>query len=171
MAPEAVAPLQAVLLLATLAVAVATDLRSRRIPNRLTLPALGAALLIRLLFGGWSGSEGLASGLGGALVAFAPFFLLASMGGMGMGDVKLAAAVGGFLGIEGILPALFWIAVAGGVQGAIALVAKGAVGRWLRRAVPVRGRQAVGEAEVPPGRITVPYGVAIACGTVLSLLV
>src|SRR5690606_30770360 len=109
---------------------------------------------------------------GGAAIAFLPFFLLALAGGMGMGDVKLAAVVGACVGMERIGPVLLCIALAGGVQGAIALVATGALLGGLRR-VAVRAGRRLGwtEAEAPPPRrVAVPYGVAIAAGTAWALL-
>lgn len=132
----------------SLSVSVVTDLRSRRIPNLVTLPAFAAALLLRLALGGWDAA---ADGLLGALIAFAPFFALAWAGGMGMGDVKLVAAVGACVGAERILWALFCIALVGGLQGLAALLWSGTSGRTKR------------------GRVTVPYGVAIALGTAWAM--
>ena len=133
----------------SLSVSVVTDLRSRRIPNLVTLPAFAAALLLRLALGGWDAA---ADGLLGALIAFVPFCALAWAGGMGMGDVKLVAAVGACVGAERILWALFCIALVGGVQGIAAMVWAGASGRLQR------------------GRVTVPYGVAIAIGTACAMV-
>jgi len=127
----------------SLSISLVTDLRSRRIPNVVTLPAFAAALLLRLLLGGWDAA---ADGLLGALVAFAPFFLLAWAGGMGMGDVKLVTVVGACVGAERAVWALLCIALVGGLQGIAALL-------WRGR---MRG-------------VTVPYGVAIALGTAWAL--
>lgn len=153
------------LLFAALAVAVVTDLRARRIPNWLTLPTLIVALLLRGLLGGWDGAGGLWQGLVGMGVAFVPFFALALAGGMGMGDVKLVAAVGACLGGQQILPALFCIAVVGGVQGVVALARSGGL-RRLGQGEADRKDATQAPARTP---ITVPYGVAIALGTVWSV--
>jgi len=128
----------------SLSISLVTDLRSRRIPNLVTFPAFGAALLLRMALGGWDAA---ADGLLGAAIAFVPFFLLAWAGGMGMGDVKLVAVVGACVGAERVPWALFCIALVGGLQGVAALLAR-------------RGRG---------GRATVPYGVAIALGTACAL--
>lgn len=70
-----------------------TDVTQHRLPNRLTLPALGAGLI-------GAGVSWLATGglplvpLLAGIASFVVFLLLALAGGMGMGDVKLAAAIG-----------------------------------------------------------------------------
>jgi Flp pilus assembly protein protease CpaA len=58
--------------LALILLAGASDLRTRRIPNALTVSGLGVALALR----GATGVEPLASGLIGALIAFVPAALL-----------------------------------------------------------------------------------------------
>ena len=141
-----------VLLAASLAVSVVTDLRERRILNVVTLPALALALLVRAAGGG------LASGLLGVATASLPFFLLAWRGAMGMGDVKLMAVVGACVGAERIAPVLLAIALVGGLQGVLALLWTGSLGRTLRRLL-LRG--AVPQAAA----VTLPYGVSIALGT------
>ncbi len=83
-------------LIAALTQITVTDLESRRIQNHVTFPAAVLALLIGLIMH--------PSGLGGQVVAGvatgAVLFLVAifSRGGIGMGDVKLGALLGLFLG-------------------------------------------------------------------------
>src|SRR5690606_30879402 len=169
MAP-ALAPFVLVFLaaLATL-VAVWTDVRTRRIPDRLTLPTLALALLARGFLAGWSGPLGLADGLLGAAVAFAVFFVLAIGGGMGMGDVKLMAALGAVLGLERSLYALVFVSLAGGLQAVAWALRHGRLFEVLRsslvRAVRPLGRR---RSAAPPQYI--PYAVAIAMGTAATLL-
>lgn len=158
------------LLLGSLGVSLVTDLRSRRIPNAVTLPAFVLALVVRAL-AGWNGPHGLASGLVGAAVAFLPFFLVAWRGGMGMGDVKLVTVVGACLGWDRIVAALLCISLVGGLQGLLALLWTGSLGRTLHRTLR-RLAQAFGlaQGQLPQvGRVTVPYGVAIAFGTAWAL--
>src|SRR5262245_40577491 len=94
-------------------VACICDLRTRRIPNVLTCG--GAAVAI--VDGIWvSGPSGLVTSLGGWLTGAAMFMPMFVLGGMGAGDVKLAACIGAWLGP---MPALFvalYSAIAGGVM-------------------------------------------------------
>lgn len=93
-------------LVVLLAVAVATDIASRRIPNRLIVAGLAIGLLWQGLApaGRWPfdpsepGAGGLLASLVGAtvlLLVFFPFYVLRVMGA---GDVKLMAVIGAFLG-------------------------------------------------------------------------
>lgn len=83
------------------AIAAATDWRSGRIPNWLTLPPLVIAPVVYGIAHGW---DGVASSLAGLFVcALVPFFLF-RQGAIGGGDVKLVAAIGAsaglFVGLE-----------------------------------------------------------------------
>ena len=71
------------------------DQRTGRIPDMLTLPALGLALASSYGLGGPRAL--LASCMGALLGALVPLFLHA-IGGIGGGDVKLLAALGALLG-------------------------------------------------------------------------
>ena len=109
------------------------DLRARRIPNLLTFG--GAALAIAYSL--WtSGFGGLLTSVGGWAVGCALFLPMFVLGGMGAGDVKLAACLGAWLGP---MPAVFvalYSAIAGGVMALAVALATGyfkqAVGNvWL----------------------------------------
>ena len=76
-----------------LTLACLSDLRTRRIPNVLTISAALAALLFHLLTGGWPAAGWGAAGL---FLGAALFFPMFALRGMGAGDVKLLAAVGAF---------------------------------------------------------------------------
>jgi leader peptidase (prepilin peptidase)/N-methyltransferase len=91
-----ITPVAALLLTATLAVATATDLRERRIPNRLTAVAAGLGLIL-LCSGGTSAAL---SGLASALAVASPLLAISLLRpeGIGMGDVKLVAVLGLYLG-------------------------------------------------------------------------
>lgn len=77
------------------AIAMATDLRSRKIPNWLTV----SSALIGLAFHvATQGLVGIWFSLGGFAVGFGILFVLWMIGGGGGGDVKLMGAVGAWLG-------------------------------------------------------------------------
>ena len=95
-----------------------TDLRSRRIPNWLTVPAFAAALVVNIVVGRWGG---LKNSLLGTLLAFAlllPFFLLRSLGA---GDVKFAVALGAFTGPRALVDILIGSVFIAGIM-ALALI-------------------------------------------------
>jgi prepilin peptidase CpaA len=79
------------------------DYRSKKIPNRLTVPGFLAALVFHAVVGaveaGWSGMGlGLLNSLAGFGVGFGILLVLWLIGGGGAGDVKLMGAVGAWLG-------------------------------------------------------------------------
>jgi len=158
-----------------LAVSVVTDLRTRKILNVVTYPTI--VLLLALRFAGglkagewWGpvGGAGLAGGLVGLAVGGIFFFVMNVTGGMGMGDVKLAAAVGAGVGFPSILACLIFIGIAGGIEALVVLVWQGKVLKTfggMARAALQKAR-VVKEDGAPRERTHIPYGVAIALGTV-----
>src|ERR1041384_144258 len=96
-----------------LAIAIAyTDVRYRRIPNKLVLATFLGGLILNTTFDGWNG---FLVSLGGSAVAFGLMLLLHIFATMGPGDVKLFAAVGAIVGISHVLPTLIIVALTGGV--------------------------------------------------------
>jgi len=87
------------------------DLRTRRIPNWLTLGGAVAGILCAASTG-W---RGLGVALAGAAVGFLLMLPLNLCGALGGGDVKLMAAFGTLLGPAGILSAAVFGAVAGAI--------------------------------------------------------
>ncbi len=149
--------------------AVTTDLRSRRIPNVLTVLTTVAG--IALAAAGGSGISLRASlvGLGLGLVLMLPGHLL---GATGAGDVKLLAAFGAVLGPRRILAAFLYTVIAGGVLAVVVALR----GRRLRRTLVSSGRllvrpsAAADEIEAPDRGNRFAYGPAIAVGSILAAL-
>lgn len=87
------------------------DVRSRRIPNLLSLAGIVLGLVLNLFFFGLSGAVTAGAGL---LLAFAISLPLWLLGWAGAGDVKLVSAVGAMVGVGLVFPVLAGIALAGG---------------------------------------------------------
>ncbi|HSK18061.1 MAG TPA: prepilin peptidase [Longimicrobiales bacterium] len=158
-------------LLAVVLAAMWTDVRFRRIPNGLTVTALVAALVLRLILGATALLDGML-GAGLALVLVMPLFAL---GGVGGGDAKLLVAVGAFLGPKGFLVALLATAIAGGVMSLAWTARRGVIlpallnTRGLLKYVITAGRRGERTTLAMPGAVSIPYGVAIAAGAIFAL--
>jgi prepilin peptidase CpaA len=158
--------------LIVVAVATFTDLRSRRIPNWLVLPFLVAGLVVS----GWThGWHGVLQSLEGLAVGALFFGILCWMGGMGMGDVKLCAAIGAWIGPSQMLTALVMTGIAGGLIALCWAVAGGFVGEMfsgtgdLIFGLKKRGLRPHPELVLDnPLTRKMPYAPAIAIGTLFS---
>lgn len=140
-------------------VAAYGDVRTRRIPNGLAV-ALAALGLVRLLTGN---PATMLTSIGAAAAVFAVGLLLFWRRLIGGGDVKLMAAAVLLVGA----PALTLFIVAMSLCGLVVTLATLAADRLARRAATLHAspRSQLGS------RRTVPYGVAIASGAVMTLAV
>jgi prepilin peptidase CpaA len=163
-------PLSLALIVVVL-IAVWTDVRTRRIPNGLTATAVVMALVLRALLDAGAVVDGL-MGAGIALAVLLPLFAL---GGVGGGDAKLLVAVGAFLGPHGFFVAGLATAVAGGVMALAWSARRGVIlpvllnTGGLLKYVFTAGRSGERATLESPGAVSVPYGVAIAAGTLFAL--
>jgi prepilin peptidase CpaA len=148
--------------------AAIVDLRTRRIPNLLTFPAVALGILLAMsgAAGQSLGSALLGLGVGAGLMLPGYFW-----GGTGAGDVKLMGAVGSLLGPGLAMRAFLASAIAGG---ALALAVAVRRGR-LRSAICGAAGLAIGTpraecagADVDARRFA--YGPAIAIGTAVALV-
>lgn len=165
---------------ATMALGVAltacvTDVRSRRIPNVLTLGGAAAALVFHAVTAEGAGIGTAAMGWLVGTAVFLPFFLL---GGMGAGDVKLMAALGAWLGPAEAFAIAIYASLAGGVLALGVALATGYlrtafrnVGRllkfwWLVGPRPMAG-MTLDQSKSP----RVAFAIPICCGLVMALWV
>lgn len=107
---------------ALLAAITLVDLSVRRIPNQLVL----ALFLWSIVQSLWIGRPTLPALAIGALVGGGLFLLIAIVGrgAMGMGDVKLAFALGAVLGYPAVINALIAGIIAGGLAAVILLLTR-----------------------------------------------
>ena len=159
--------LTTVALVSLLVAAAVLDLRTRRIPNVLTVSGLMVALALRSTSDAGAVVDGLQSA-GIALLVVLPFFMLGAFGG---GDLKLLVAVGAFMEPYQFVLALLATAIAGAIlavgesmrRGALGLLAHNTAG--LATHIATGGRLGHRSSINTPGAISVPYGLAIAAGS------
>jgi prepilin peptidase CpaA len=159
---------------AVVVVATITDLRSRRIPNWLVLPFLVLGVLVSGMARGWSG---VGQSLLGILLAAVFLGIFCYLGGMGMGDLKLCAAIGAWIGPSQLFIALMVMGLAGGVMA----LGWAAAGGFLKQTLRGMGALLSGfrKRGLRPHSTLVldnplarkmPYAPAIAIGTICSFL-
>jgi len=166
-------PAPCVAVVAVALTAAVCDLKTRRIPNGLTLGATAVALAMHGAVNGWSGLLLAASGWATGLALFLPVFALR---GMGAGDVKLLAAIGAWLGPWGALWTALYGAVAGGLMALAVSLARGYTTRafhnlgnllrsWFLGGLrPVEGVTL--DSSIGP---RLPYALPIAAGVMVTL--
>jgi prepilin peptidase CpaA len=151
----------------------AFDLRDRRIPNLLTLPAILFGLLLHLFLNGW---HGLGNSAAAGLIAGVIFLIFWLAGGMGAGDVKLITAVACIAGLNHVTWLLILTALAGGVM-AIGLALwrgrlKDTLLNMIALAVHHRFEGLKPHPHLNVGNVKtlrLPYALAIAAGSALTL--
>ena len=146
------------------------DVRYRRIPNVLVLVALIAGLAINSISGGWHGLTGSLMGFG---LGFIPMLLLHIFGAMGAGDVKLFGAVGTILGVSVMPMTLVLVAMLGGLLAIYTTLRAGTMFSTLHGVMRIfvgilPGWEMPRFAMAPDRRHTIPYGVAIMVGSLIS---
>ena len=154
------------------------DLKSRRIPNWLTLPLFVLGLVQAVWLGGL---DGLGNSFLAAIILGLPYVLLYLFAGGGAGDAKLMAAAGSWLGLQSGMTALFCISICAIIlallKAAFAKRFVEAVRRIQMILVSVflmmtsKGAVKVSEmADTDHDPMTVPYGLAIFAGLMSAAL-
>jgi len=114
---------------------VVADLRSMRIPNKLTYPAAvaGVALHLGAAIGNpqLSWASGLGDSLGGLALGFFVLFAGFLFGGIGGGDVKACAALGALAGLGTTAYGLLYMGLIGGAIALSIMIWKGKLIRSL----------------------------------------
>jgi leader peptidase (prepilin peptidase) / N-methyltransferase len=132
-------------LMAALIALAAIDVERRLLPNRLVYPLAVWGFAATLVLNRDDLSEHLIAGAGAFVFLLVP--ALAYPAGMGMGDVKLAGAMGLYLGVA-VIPALLVALLSGALVG---------FGMMLREGAAARKK-------------TLPFGVFLALGALVGVL-
>jgi len=120
------------LLTAALVVLFGTDLEVQRLPNVITMPGIVVGILLSVWLPPGPGDSLIGAALGAAILGVIRWGWKRATGveGMGLGDVKMLAMVGAFLGWQQVWLVLFLASLAGAVVGVAAMSA----GRRSRQA-------------------------------------
>ena len=147
-----------------------TDLRSRRIPNWLTVSGLVIGIAANTALGGWGGLKTSLLGAAVGLALLLPFVLLRSLGA---GDWKLAGVLGAFVGPGILVDLLLGSVFVAGVMAVALVIYKGRVRQTIRNIGHIL--ISLVTFQLPGSRVSldnpdslkVPYGVALAFTVVL----
>ena len=167
-----------IVLTALLLIAAVFDIRSRRIPNWLTLSGVIAGILLNWYIG--PPEAGVLFALAGFGTGFAVYMFLYLIRAMGAGDVKLMAAVGAIVGLQRWFGIFFVTALVGGIAALVLVLLRGRAKKTLwnvgfilnemrfgraayvsREELDVRSKKAIG----------LPHGAVIAAATMIYLAI
>ena len=153
--------------------AMYSDLRWRKIPNCLTLPAIALGFFLNFLGNSWSG---LIFAFLGLLIGMGLLMLPYLFGGMGGGDVKLMGALGALLGSYSILNVFLFASLAGGAIAIVVAIAHKNLldtfkRMWLLLKCVFLFRAPLAGVGLFNKSIGIPYGLAIGAGTFIYLAV
>src|SRR2546426_3796037 len=149
------------------------DVRYRRIPNAFVIAALISGLAMNTTFGGVNGAL---SSIAGCVLAFILMFTLHVFGAMGAGDVKLFAAIGAVTGAYLVVPTFVVVVLTGGLLAFVSIIRAGMVVTTMHRVLQIfvgmlPGWQMPKFAVPADRRYTIPYGVAITLGSIISMAI
>ena len=163
-----------IILLIPLAVVIAYyDVRYRRIPNAFVLAAFSGGVLMNAILGGL---QGVYSSIAGCLLAFFLMFMFHIFGAMGAGDVKLFAAIGAVTGLHLVVPTFIVVVLTGGLLAIVSIIRAGILVTTMQRVLQIFAGMLPGwqmpKFTVPLDRKhTIPYGVAITMGSIISIAI
>lgn len=164
---------QEVVLLLLVSIAAVNDLATRRIPNRLLLAGLAVSLALDALSP--QPAVALRAAFIGMLMGFMMFLPFYMVRGMAAGDVKMMAVVGAFTGPEDAFAIAILTWCVGGVMALLLVALRGRLRLALRNlgrmlAGMVRPGAGPGAAAPQESAGSMPYGAAIAIGTIAMLV-
>jgi prepilin peptidase CpaA len=156
-------------LVASGVVSTVIDLRTRRVPNQLTLTIAVAGLTLAAF--GVSGVT-LARAFLGMLLGLALMLPGHVIGATGAGDVKLFAASGTLLGPSAVIAAFIFTLVAGGLLAIAAALYRRRLAATLERALVLVRTAGANAADIEGHSINnrFAYAPAIALGTIAAAL-
>jgi prepilin peptidase CpaA len=155
-------------LLIIASIATVSDLRSFKIPNWLTYPAIAGGISY---FTFMQGYDGFFSSLAGTATGIALLLGPYLFGGTGAGDVKLMGGIGSFLGAKGVAVVFLISCIVGGFYALFLLTSTGLLfGTFMRYGRILKGLFLTGQfVYIQPDKnereIKVRFGLAISLAT------
>lgn len=155
--------------LASAGTSAAIDVRTRRVPNALTLAIAIVGLAAAVAGVADLSVRNAMLGCAAGMALMLPGYL---WGGTGGGDVKLMASLGTWLGPHLIVRTFFYSAIAGGLIALVIAARRRRIGATLQGAArlvaaPMNAKR---EIETVGQANRFPYAPAIAAGTVMAML-
>lgn len=164
-------------------VSVITDLKTRKIYNIITLPAILTGLILNVIYfclknpSLTSAMNGLVYGGKGMLLAIGIFFILYALGWFGGGDAKLMGAIGAFMGYTFTYWCILFTLVSGGFC-ALFLIAGDVIGKRGKSQIIVffrslKNKIIYNTPIIFPNKsksATFTYSIAIAMGFIITLI-
>ncbi|HZK23923.1 MAG TPA: prepilin peptidase [Oscillospiraceae bacterium] len=154
-------------------ICLVTDLRERKIYNKVIIAGLVSALVINIILQGFV--NGLRFTVVGLLMGIILLLLPFIMGGLGAGDVKMLGMIGAFTGSSMVVQILLISALVGGVFALITMAKEGRI--LMRLAQLFKGlycfiftRKSLhlgGLHETEASTKSIPYGVALSVGVLI----
>jgi len=160
------------LLVSVLLICLVTDLKERKIYNKVIFPSL---IITAMLQFAYSGLGGLKVSLLGFIIGLAILLIPFLLGGMGAGDVKLLALIGAVKGGTFVLNTAIYMALLGGVIALLVIIFQKQTITLIKMLffwIVSFFSGARCKIEFPKSLISkkYPYGVAIVGGAVICLL-
>jgi prepilin peptidase CpaA len=162
-----------IVLFTFLVVCAYTDIAGGKIYNWATYPAIGAGLALNLLIGGISGEHGgeaaqnynLINSILGCLLGFLVLGILYAAGGIGLGDVKLAGAIGALIGWYYLFYTLFFSSLVGGIMAFALAIWRGQFLATMKGSLAFLFTLRAPKIDPEQKPLTIPFGFALVMGT------
>ena len=164
--PNAPVFVQDIVVVILIIIAAYTDIKERKIYDKLTFPTMALGLILGYVSAGFAGLKGAAFGL---FIGFAIFVLPCELGAVGGGDGKLMMAVGALTGYPFIIVASL-LGFALTVFQTIYMIAKRPGGFRAFFASIASGSLFFTSYEDRPKEQNVPLGVYLALGTFIAII-
>jgi prepilin peptidase CpaA len=161
-----------VAVVALVLLAIYSDLRWRKVPNCLTLPAIVLGFFLNFVGNSWNG---LIFAFFGLLVGMGLLMLPYILGGMGGGDVKFMGALGAMLGSYSVLNIFLYTSFVGGAIAIVVAITNRSLVEmlkkvWLLLKCIFLFRAPLAGAGLFKKSLEIPYGLAIGIGAFIYLI-